>query len=104
MATDVVFRFDEDDRGAGLARYDRGGQPGRAGTDHDDVGFAMPVHCICHFARPILDAVAKLSALPTSCEVAQLWHGGTSMADIVPAHRLTHEASLKMIGAAVKKA
>jgi len=42
VAADIRFRLDQDHRGAGLARDDGGGKPGRAGADHHDIGLAIP--------------------------------------------------------------
>ena len=55
MAANMVLGLDDDHRRAGLARHDRGGQAGRAGADDDDVGLAIPIHCICHFGLFRLD-------------------------------------------------
>ena len=48
MAADMALGFDHDHRRAGLARHDGGRQAGRARADDDNVGLAVPIHCICH--------------------------------------------------------
>src|SRR5580704_17692918 len=55
-----------------------------------------------------LPLARRLTALPILCEVAAVAYvrrrGQLAMPDIVPTHRLTHEASLKMLAAGVAKA
>src|SRR5580700_4654443 len=55
MAADMVLGFDHDHRRTGLARHDGRWQAGRTGSDDDDVGLAIPTHCICHFGLFRLD-------------------------------------------------
>ena len=42
MAADMRLRLDHDHRRAGLARHDGGRHARRAGSDDDDIGFAIP--------------------------------------------------------------
>ena len=44
VAADMRLRLDDDDRGAGFARDNRGRHSGRARADDDDIGFAIPLY------------------------------------------------------------
>ena len=53
MAADMRLRLDHDHRRAGLARHDGGRHAGRAGSDDDDIGFAIPFGWTTHLSHPL---------------------------------------------------